>query len=215
MVRNIPFERNLSEFIPGGKDCMLIGNKFPPERINRAGDILPVITEFSNDLCLPLRGIELLRDRTAAEFVGAVALIRELSEEIFPLVGPHFRHNIDFAENLMRGVERGMIDYANRERDSTIERDPRVARERLLAVASRIGRISGETLSRAVTVKSELDGSCEHGSTLGRELEFVHSHTIHHHALIAEKLRANAVVLPREFGVAPSTLKFWESAGGN
>ena len=46
-------------------------------------------------------------------------------------------------------------------------------------------------------------------SSIERELEFLQSHTIHHYALIGFKLRAFGFDLPVEFGVAPSTLRFW------
>ncbi|MBM4187475.1 MAG: hypothetical protein FJ206_09205 [Gemmatimonadetes bacterium] len=43
-------------------------------------------------------------------------------------------------------------------------------------------------------------------STLGRELQFLVSHSVHHFALIKLLLANDGPVLPREFGVAPSTL---------
>ena len=47
-------------------------------------------------------------------------------------------------------------------------------------------------------------------STLGRELEFAVSHTIHHYALVRERLRG--VDFDPRFGVAPSTLEYWRTA---
>ena len=42
-------------------------------------------------------------------------------------------------------------------------------------------------------------------STLGRELAFVDSHTIHHQALIAVLLELADVPVPDDLGLAPST----------
>ena len=42
-------------------------------------------------------------------------------------------------------------------------------------------------------------------STLGRELAYVNSHTIHHHALIAVLLALADVPVPDRLGLAPST----------
>ena len=49
-------------------------------------------------------------------------------------------------------------------------------------------------------------------SSLARELQFLTSHTIHHFAVIALILRAMDVEVDREFGVAPSTLRYWTEA---
>jgi hypothetical protein len=64
-------------------------------------------------------------------------------------------------------------------------------------------------LSRPVSVRSEIDDEVWHSSSVMREFEFVHSHTVHHHALVAEKLKAFGLEVSDGFGVAPSTLKFW------
>ena len=45
-----------------------------------------------------------------------------------------------------------------------------------------------------------------------RELDFLQSHTIHHFALIAYKLEALGIEVEDNFGVAPSTLKYWKEA---
>ena len=47
-------------------------------------------------------------------------------------------------------------------------------------------------------------------STLGRELLFLLSHTIHHYALIDLLLREEGFEVPPDFGMAPSTLKHLE-----
>jgi hypothetical protein len=69
--------------------------------------------------------------------------------------------------------------------------------------------LSPELLGRKALVRSEIDAAFWIESSAARELEFLHSHTVHHHALIAEKLSSSGVKLPDDFGVAPSTLKFW------
>ena len=51
------------------------------------------------------------------------------------------------------------------------------------------------------------DGGHGCPSTVRRELIFLVSHTVHHYALIAVMLRHQAVGLPADFGVAPSTLR--------
>ena len=58
-------------------------------------------------------------------------------------------------------------------------------------------------------VRSEIEPELVMNSTLARETEFVHSHTVHHYALIAAKLKSVGIEVPDEFGVAPSTLRYW------
>ena len=57
-------------------------------------------------------------------------------------------------------------------------------------------------------VCAEIDIAISHSSSLGRELEFVISHTIHHHALIKERLQHLGIEFDETFGVAPSTLEY-------
>jgi hypothetical protein len=45
-------------------------------------------------------------------------------------------------------------------------------------------------------------------STVARELQYLLSHTIHHHALIGTICASLAVALPKDFGIALSTLKY-------
>ena len=45
-------------------------------------------------------------------------------------------------------------------------------------------------------------------SSIGRELQALSSHTIHHFALMAMTLQALGFQLDRDFGMAPSTLRY-------
>jgi len=44
-------------------------------------------------------------------------------------------------------------------------------------------------------------------SSVRRELQFLLSHTVHHHALVKEMLRGRGRTVDGTFGVAPSTLE--------
>jgi hypothetical protein len=48
-------------------------------------------------------------------------------------------------------------------------------------------------------------------SSTGRELQTLSSHTIHHFALIAMTLRVLGHKVDRDFGMAPSTLRYMSS----
>ena len=158
-----------------------------------------------------------LLKRLAEEVARGIALVDFLTDEQFTSsrngigsIGAHVRHNYDFANNFLKGLENAKVDYCNRERDLRIEEDRQYAKERLLFLASSFDSLDEQVLERELLVCSEVDDSNWYRSSGARELEFVHSHTVHHYALIAEKLRNMGVELDSDFGVAPSTLKYWE-----
>lgn len=159
------------------------------------------------------------------EFSRGARLIERIEDDVYCRkangtggIGGHFRHNLDFVKSLLTGVESGKIDYGNRERDVRIEENRFYAIERFAHAIELLRELSTDCLRRKVLVRSELDDEVWHESSIARELEFLHSHTVHHHALIVEKLAFFGVTVTDNFGVAPSTLKFWKeqnaAAGG-
>lgn len=125
-------------------------------------------------------------------------------------VGGQFRHNLDFAGCLLKGGENGLIDYNDRERDICVETDRQYAADRFGTVIRKLGNLNPRIMGKSLLVRSEAENSMWLPSSFAREVEFVHSHTVHHHALIAEKLAGFGVTVSENFGVAPSTLEYWE-----
>lgn len=153
----------------------------------------------------------------AGELGRAIGLIGRLSDEAFTRknaatgsVGEHVRHNLNFVGAVLSGARLGRIDYANRVRDVRVETDRGHAAGRFAGVIRELSRMRTGDAGKEVFVASELDASVVHRSSLGRELEFAHSHTVHHHAMIAENLRAMGIEMDAAFGVAPSTARFRE-----
>lgn len=128
-------------------------------------------------------------------------------------VGGHFRHCLEFVNCFLGGIDAGSIDYSLRERNQKIETDRNFAIEELKKTIEILENSKSveKIISKVLLVKPETaaaeDFWCE--SSIERELEFLNSHTIHHFALIGFKLHTRGFVLPEEFGVAPSTLKYW------
>jgi uncharacterized damage-inducible protein DinB len=124
-------------------------------------------------------------------------------------IGSHVRHCLDHVRALEFGVDRGLVDYDHRRRNTAVEHDRETAVLSLMAAASRAAGIPEAALRRTVVVRSLISAcgiSVEAASSVARELAFVVSHTIHHNAQIALLAhRAGAARLPRRFGVAPST----------
>ncbi len=159
-----------------------------------------------------------LLDRVVEEFERGAKLVNGLSDEVYlktntgvGSIGAHIRHNLDFASNFLRGLEKEKINYNLRERDIKIERDRQYAVEQFHLLIQKLKNLTDEILHRKVVVCSEIDTSNWHDSSAGRELEFLHSHTVHHYALITEKLNSSGIEVSSDFGVAPSTLEFWAS----
>jgi DinB superfamily len=158
------------------------------------------------------QGLELLRHLDDREYEGREA------DPLVQGVASHFRHCVDFYESFFGGLDSGEIDYDRRERDPRVERDRRVALDRFERIHTRLRSLScrdGETrlFVRAEEYRDPEAAPARSVSSLRRELQFLLSHTIHHYALIALKLRLQGIDPGKEFGVAPSTLAYWRRAG--
>jgi len=162
-----------------------------------------------------------LAARLEAEFLKARELVVSIPDKLYTErsgrpsgVGAHFRHNLDFAFCLISGVRNGSIDYSARERDERVENDTQYAAARIDAVLSELRSLVDLEPETNLELRSEIDDLLVHETTLSRELEFLLSHTVHHHALLAERLRQMGFDPGEEFGVAPSTLRFWNEKTG-
>lgn len=131
-------------------------------------------------------------------------------------VGGHLRHVLDAYAGLFAALEHGELDYERRARDPEIERDVAAGRRGIAAAVAALRPLAAAPLERPLAVAtdccetSDPCGSARSApSSLGRELQFLHSHTVHHFALIAVRARSGGLAVEREFGVAPSTLRHW------
>jgi hypothetical protein len=130
-------------------------------------------------------------------------------------IGAHFRHIVEFVNQLLSGIESGRIDYSLRQRDPRIETDRRYAAETFRQSSAGLAELRADVFGENIVVKPEfLSDSAQLNiwcrSSVLRELDFVHSHTIHHYALIAEKLVAMKLRVPDNFGISPSTIRYRE-----
>jgi uncharacterized damage-inducible protein DinB len=148
-------------------------------------------------------------------------LIGALPDEAFAAgrpgkpVGPHFRHVLEHYSCFLDGLDGARIDYDARPREAAIETDRAAARARireLLAGLQELARLDLDAAAEA-RLESGLGADEEQWSrtTLRRELHFLMSHTVHHYALIGLLLAQRGIEAGSDFGVAPSTLKFWQA----
>jgi hypothetical protein len=123
-------------------------------------------------------------------------------------VGAHVRHCIDHARALLASVGAGPMTYDARVRGTALETDPVHAVAALDAVCADMERLAGRSLDepiRLAVVVRRGGAPVVLDTTLGREIAYVHQHTVHHCALIGMLLETQRARVPDGFGLAPST----------
>jgi uncharacterized damage-inducible protein DinB len=123
-------------------------------------------------------------------------------------IGEHVRHCLDHIAALVAAGPSQAMSYDRRQRGTAVERDPAEALQQIMRLQSSVDRWGVRTMDDPMCVTSLVTPAGESvtgWSTLGRELAFVNSHTIHHHALIAVLLELSDVPVPDRLGLAPST----------
>jgi len=123
-------------------------------------------------------------------------------------IGEHVRHTLDHLSAVLANDGIEPLTYDRRERGTAVETDPSAALRQIFRMKSGLERLRGLSMDEPVAVRSQVstDGaSVLAWSTIGRELAFVKSHTIHHQALIAVLLAWHGVDVAPRFGVAAST----------
>lgn len=132
--------------------------------------------------------------------------------------GTHLRHIYDHISALLEGVkdgkkdgvDKGLVDYNRRHRNSVEERDVESSRKRLAFLRSQL-RHWLQT-SATVTVVSEIDCTetinQQFESSVEREMLYLINHTLHHLAYVSLALTHAGLELPSHIGLAPSTASF-------
>lgn len=129
-------------------------------------------------------------------------------------VGAQYRHVLDHYRALLDGLAAGRIDYDARRRDPEVETARDVAARDTRRLIDGLSALAGRARATPVTVIASC--SADHAgepqaSSLGRELHFLVSHTIHHYAIV-RLLLDDPDAVDHAFGVAPSTLAWQRTA---
>ena len=152
----------------------------------------------------------------------AVRLLRKIDENQYrrsssdylgSSFGGHCRHIIEHYRQLLTGMAAPFkVDYDARKRDPDIEVDPDAANQAFEDIKSRLDFFKRTIpLSTVCQVRANAvsDEQCEwQNSSIGRELQFVLSHSVHHYAILAIMCRDFSVALEEDFGMAPSTVRY-------
>jgi hypothetical protein len=131
-------------------------------------------------------------------------------------VGKHTRHIIEAFQAVVDGVESCKVSFDKRKRETVLELDKSAAADRMQLLFDSLCECD---LRKAVELQNDFDYSPTESwnhipSTLERELIYAMEHAIHHLAIIKIGIRHEfGIELPEDFGVAPSTIRFTQTAG--
>lgn len=162
---------------------------------------------LQDNLDLLRQGIELVAGLDAAVYAG-------VGDPPGRGIGAHLRHVLDHYAAFLHGVETRFIDYDARIRGGAVESERHEGMRRLVEIAEGLTRVSRDDLDGSVRVReddSESSGEASSVSSLRRELQFLHSHTVHHWAIVALLLGKRGVEVAEGFGLAPSTRRYLEA----
>lgn len=123
-------------------------------------------------------------------------------------ISKHLRHVYEFYKLINDARHNRVIDYSLRQRNEDFENSIAIAESYLQIMFDEISEIDFTTDLIVVNDEIDSDKILEFKSSFGRELMYAFDHAIHHLAIIKIGATSMNVVLPKSFGVAPSTLKY-------
>jgi hypothetical protein len=123
-------------------------------------------------------------------------------------VGSHLRHVLDFYDCFLDGLVSSHVDYDARQRDENVESNRHAAVRKIRTIMQRLQELPTGAGDSVILVRAENTTDVFIRSTVGRELQALSTHTIHHFALIAITLRVHGFAVDPAFGMSPSTLRF-------
>lgn len=152
---------------------------------------------------------------------AAVKLLFDLPSDLYRTIqspvfqssfGKHCRHLVDHYLVFFRGLENSIIDYDQRQRDSQLEVDKEQAISSFRDIQKKLKQLVIEEydVHRPLKIVMCNDVALPAGevtvSSIGRELQFLQGHSVHHFALMAAMAKLSGLKVNKDFGVAPSTL---------
>jgi uncharacterized damage-inducible protein DinB len=129
-------------------------------------------------------------------------------------IGQHLRHTLEFFICFEKGYQQGIVNYDKRAHDKLIENDKFFA----LATIERIEDFVRSLEEKELRLEVGYDLSQEEfvmiDTTAMRELVYNIEHAVHHMAIIKIGVREVApyIDLPKDFGVAASTIRYQETS---
>ena len=143
-------------------------------------------------------------------------------------IGKHLRHVLDFYRALFEALPEAKrdptqiphflvpkIDYDQRLRDPSLETGRALWLASNQNIQAQLAGLQEDMADMPVEVLSRegVNGyQSRVNSWLGRELQFLLAHTVHHYALVSIALRLQKLRVPEGFGVSYSTRLFWRDS---
>jgi hypothetical protein len=130
-------------------------------------------------------------------------------------IGQHLRHTLEFFICLEEGYAKGIVNYDKRNHDKLIETDRFIALGTIQKISDFISANStDQPLKLEVGYEPESEESIVIETNYFRELTYNIEHAVHHMAIIKIGVRevASTILLPPDFGVAVSTLKYQQNS---
>jgi uncharacterized damage-inducible protein DinB len=124
-------------------------------------------------------------------------------------IGLHVRHCLDHVRSLLVAIETGELDYDQRDRGTEIESDRAAALASIKSLRNCLANLNEHVIEQPLrlSVLMTSDGvPFRFQTSVGREMAYVLSHTIHHNALVGTMVRTLGGWLPDRFGYAPATI---------
>lgn len=129
-------------------------------------------------------------------------------------VGQHLRHTLEFFICLEQGYDQGVVNYDRRIHNKAMENDKAIAINTIRKIREFINIHEDDKLLKLeVGYLPDSEESVSVNSNYLRELVYNIEHAVHHMAIMKIGIRevADYVVLPPDFGIAVSTLRYKES----
>lgn len=129
-------------------------------------------------------------------------------------IGQHLRHTLEFFICFEAGYAQGVVNYDKRAHNKLIERDPQSAQATIARIAQFVNTFAEKELKLEVGYDLASDSCVTINTTATRELVYNIEHAVHHMAIMKIGMREVApyVPLPKDFGIAASTIRYQEAA---
>ncbi|GAB4335283.1 MAG: hypothetical protein OHK0038_12860 [Flammeovirgaceae bacterium] len=134
-----------------------------------------------------------------------------LKSIFYRTIGKHLRHIIEFYELLIDSYSTSKLSYDHRQRDVVVEEDMVLASCKITVLIEKLSSIQADKSIELLVNYEEYGGEVHTlNTTFFRELSYNIDHTIHHLAIIRIGIKEELphIILPDNFGVAASTIRF-------
>jgi len=119
-------------------------------------------------------------------------------------IGQHTRHILEFFVELNKGYEHGAVNYDKRQRNLELETRKEVAKKNIDEIQIALSKNDKDLL-----LFTDHNFSQPVLTNYYREIIYNMEHSIHHMAIIRIGLKSiSDMIIPDDFGVASSTLKY-------